>query len=124
MRGSLRLALLSPLVLLAALPPPPEEDELQARLRERLRVADLPDPALLPHPEEPPLRRPEERLPAPLPIIALQAPPAPPERYCCYSHLISPHRGKRRRRWPEEPAGGANKNQRQHRRDARRNGRP
>lgn len=118
MRAGLRLALLGPLpLLLLALPPPEEVDEL----RERLRVADPPDPVLLPHPPEPPVRRPEELLPAP---IALHAPPGLPDEMGYYYHVNSRHRGKRRRLWPGEPAGAPQKSQRQRRRDARRNGRP
>ncbi len=113
-----RLDLGFSVVLLGVLP------ELERLELERLRTSELErrtsepaPPVLLPEPGRAPipavlLERPHAELPPAL--VALLRPDLPPG---------PDRRGKRRRRWPREPAGQPEKSQRQRRRDARRHGR-
>ncbi len=94
-----------------------ELERLRASELERLRTSEPAPPVLLPEPGR-----------ASNPAVLLERPHAelPPALVALLRPDLTPgpdHRGKRRRRWPREPAGQPEKSQRQRRRDARRHGR-
>lgn len=109
-----RLGFDLPVLLLGVLP---ELERLELARLELCALEPAP-PVLLPEPCRAPspavlLEKPREELPPAL--ISLLAPNLPTGG--------SERRGKRRRRWPREPAGLPEQSQRQRRRDARRGGR-